>query len=378
MPRKNLTDLAVKAAPIPEKGTATLWDTILSGFGVRVSAKGTRTFIVLIDSGRRQSIGHYPRMTLSEARTEAKRILAEKTLGKVRPKHTAFEDARDEYLAEREPHLRPLTYKLYKRHLTVHYPFKRQSVGDITPRQIVVQLNKLNDTPSEKEHAYRIGRTFFKWCETQHIIDRSPMDKMAKPPKGKSRERVLTDEELKAVYLAVIDGTTTFYRYVGMLITTGQRRTETSYFDREWFTDDTITIPDTVTKNKLEHTFPYGAHTKAILDKCPRLNSSTYLFPSSRSHVRGKETTVISGFSEAKRDLDKLTGVYGWTLHDLRRTFTTNMQRLGIPKEVRDKLINHVSETQSPLDATYNRYGYEKEMKEAIDKYDQFLHNLIA
>ena len=60
-----------------------------------------------------------------------------------------------------------------------------------TVRDILKQIAKLNDRPSEKEHAFRIARTFFKWCVSQHLIDRSPMELLEPPGSGKSRERVL-------------------------------------------------------------------------------------------------------------------------------------------------------------------------------------------
>lgn len=127
-----LTDVAIRAA---EPGTI-LWDGGLKGFGVRC-LKSRKTFIVLIGSGRRQSIGQYgpqkPGLTLSEAREQARDILAEKQLGKVRPKHVAYDDARAEFLNDCEAReLSPLTVRLYRRHLTTHFPFGRKSVGDIT------------------------------------------------------------------------------------------------------------------------------------------------------------------------------------------------------------------------------------------------------
>src|SRR5947199_9170498 len=101
-----LTDAAIRAA----KPNTSVWDSALKGFGVR-AGKGRKTFIVLIGSGRRQALGAYPLLSLSDARTEARRILAEKTLGKVRPKHVAFDDARDDFLKECETRLRPLTVR---------------------------------------------------------------------------------------------------------------------------------------------------------------------------------------------------------------------------------------------------------------------------
>jgi hypothetical protein len=90
-----LTDAAIRAA----KPDTTIWDASLRGFGVR-AGKDRKSFVVLIGSGRRQAIGAYPLLSLSDARTEARRILAEKTLGSVRPKHIAFDDARDDFLKE--------------------------------------------------------------------------------------------------------------------------------------------------------------------------------------------------------------------------------------------------------------------------------------
>src|SRR5882672_286192 len=116
------TDSAIRAAKAPAAGHAYVWDHSLRGFGLRISAKGTKTFCVLIGGGRRQTIGRYgPKpqgLTLGEARDAAKHILAEKTLGKVRPTHTAFEDARDTFLEDCETRLRAITVRLYRRYLT--------------------------------------------------------------------------------------------------------------------------------------------------------------------------------------------------------------------------------------------------------------------
>ena len=93
-----LTELGIKSAQPPDKGTYTLWDDSLKGFDLRVSQGGTKTFIVLIASGRRQKIGRYPTLSLAEARSEAKVVLAEKELGRIRPTHKSCSDAVDEFI----------------------------------------------------------------------------------------------------------------------------------------------------------------------------------------------------------------------------------------------------------------------------------------
>ncbi len=84
--------------------------------------------MVLIASGRRHALGRYPTLTLSKARIEASRILAEKTLGKIRPSHKAFNDAKDEFLKDCEGRVRPRTLKDYTRLLNRHYRFARKSI----------------------------------------------------------------------------------------------------------------------------------------------------------------------------------------------------------------------------------------------------------
>jgi integrase len=368
-----ITDVAIRAA----KPGTTLWDSSLKGFGVRCLESGTKTFIVLIASGRRQSIGRYPIISLADARTEAKRILAEKALGKVRPTHTAFEDARDAFLKECESRLRPITVKLYRRHLATHYAFGRKGVGDITPREIVRNLNALNDRPSEKEHAARIGRTFFTWCVGQHIIDRSPMETIAKPPVGPSRERVLSEEELKAVYKAARTAKTGFHRLICLLIHTGCRRGEMTALKWAYIGSDTISLPAEITKNRRSHAFPIGPATQALLASFPRVEGNPYVFPSSREHVRGKPSAVMTGYSAAKHAFDEACGVTGWTLHDLRRTFSTGLADLDVPPHIIERLLNHASGEISGVAATYNRSRYARPMREAVEKWEAHLAALL-
>jgi len=372
------SDLALRSAKPPPTGYSYIWDTALRGFGLRISWRGTKTFCVLIGDGRRQTIGRYPYpMTLADARVVARRILAEKTLGRIRPKHVAFEDALADFLNECAPRLRPLTHKLYQRHLTLHYPFGRSGVADITPRQLIKQLNALNDRPSEKEHAHRIGRTFFKWCVQQNLIDRSPMENMATPPIGPSRERVLTEDELTAVYRAASSGTTPFHRLVSILLLLGLRKMEAARLEWSFFNEKThtLTIPGELTKNKRTLILPYGSAISAVLERTPKL-SGKHLFPAARGHVKGKPTTVMTGFSSSKKAFDKECGVTDWVLHDCRRVVATGLQKLGTRLEVIECVLNHVSGSRAGIVGVYQRYDYLPEMREALEKWEQHLAHL--
>lgn len=372
-----LSDIAIRAAK-PGAASFTLWDDGIKGFGLRVYPGGAKTFIVLIGPGRRQSIGRYPIISLAAARAEARRILAERTLGKVGPTYHAYEDARDDFLNECAGRLRPLTMKLYRRHLTTHFPFGRKSVGDITAREIVTRLNGLNPTPSEKEHAARIARTFFKWCVGQNLIDRSPMGTVPRPPVGKSRERVLSENELKSVYRTAYTCATGFHRLVCLIIHTGGRRGEVTALRWVNIGSETITFPAETTKQKREHIIPIGPHTAALIERFPKVANSPYVFPAAREHVKGKATTVMTGYSEAKRDFDAACGVTGWTIHDLRRTMMTVMcDQLDIAPHVADRLLAHKGNQPSEAAPIYNRAKYLRQMREAVEKWEAHLTSLL-
>lgn len=104
---------------------------------------------------------------------------------------------------------------------------------------------------------------------------------------------------------------------------------------------------------------------------------SDYLFPASRDTVRGKPTTVFNGWGKAKDEFDKKCGV-DFRLHDLRRTFATNLAALGTPIQVTEKLLNHVSGSLGGIVAIYNRHAYIDEMRAAADAWEAKLSNLAG
>jgi integrase len=376
--RKPLSDATIRAMQPPAKGYKILWDASLRGFGCRISQAGTRAFVVLIASGRPYTIGRYPSLSLSAARTEAKRLLAKKTLGHIRPTHTAFEDAQNHYIEECEQRvcagtMKPTTLKNYKLLLTNYLPFGRQSISDIMPRQILRELDKL--TPSMKEHAFRATRTFFRWAVRQHLLDRSPIENTRSPPRGRSRTRVLSEDELRAVWTTARAGPTPFHAVVALLCLTGQRRGEAVALEWKWIKEDTIEFPAEKAKNGQAWTIPIGPSFMQILNAVPRL-SDRYVFPALRQ--RRHSTTTINGWSKAKARFDRECGVADWQLRDLRRTFATNLQRLGVRVEVTESLLNHVSGTRSGIVGVYQRYQWLPEMREAVLTYERWLTSVSA
>jgi integrase len=392
MPNTALTDLAIRKLEPPPVGQITVWDS-LPGFGLRVSQGGAKSFIVLLGrTGTRHTIGRYPTISLSDARIEAKRILAERTLGKHRPKSVYFDDAQKAFLAEcqrrvEEHSLKARTLSDYTRLLKKHFAFGHRQLSEITDDDITGRLNRIKDAPSERNHALVSIKVFFRWAQRppRRYVAHSPCEGMV-PTKRPSRKRVLADKELAAVYRTALKRDDPFSMIVALLILTGQRRGEIGALQRPWINPEerTITLPDFITKNGREHTFPYEQAASSILKKVPE-QEGDYLFPASRAHVRGKPTTTFNGWPKHKEAFDKVCGVTGWTLHDLRRTFATNLAAHKVPPHVVERLLNHkFGSLQNQTDGTvsavaevYNRHLYLDEMREAVRLWEKRLATLL-
>jgi Arm DNA-binding domain len=157
MPKIALSDTGLRSLKAPAKGTADYWDKSLPSFGVRISQGGTKTFVLNLDKARRK-IGRFPVLSLADARTEAKRILAERTLGRVRPQSISFQSALELFLAEKTKSRRASTADNHRDRLTRHFPFKCQ-ISEITHAEVARRLAKI-PTNAEHDHALSVAKTF--------------------------------------------------------------------------------------------------------------------------------------------------------------------------------------------------------------------------
>ena len=120
-------------------------------------------------------------------------------------------------------------------------------------------------------------------------------------------------------------------------------------------------------KNRKPHTVPYGASVAAILDTLP---NTGLLFPGRNS------ATPFNGFSKSTAAFNrKLVGVAPWTIHDLRRTFSTGLARLRVTPHIKERLLAHAS-AQNSVEAIYDRHAYQEEMREAVMRWEAHLVSL--
>ncbi|MEL7127904.1 MAG: site-specific integrase [Pseudomonadota bacterium] len=367
----SLTDVQIRRLKIPAKGQKTYFDKSLPGFGVRVSQGGSKTFIALCGPARkRHSLGRYPDMSLATARAHAKKVQAEYALDSPisasRPTMT-FEVARDMFLADSQRRNRPRTFVEYRRHLRTHFPFK-ELLNDVDRHQIVRALDKIKDKPSEKKHAFVALRTMMNWCRKRGYLDFSPV-----PPltfKETTRDRILSADELRAVWWRAEEFDYPFGAIVKLLILTGQRRGEITALRRSWLTDELICFPADAVKNGRKHFLPLSDMTRNLVSELPE--RTDLLFP-----ARGKDDSPFNGFSAAKKKFDRDLNIAPYNLHDLRRTFSSNMAKLGTPIHVTEKILNHVSGTISGVAAIYNRYSYQDEMRQALAAHEGYLRAIL-
>jgi len=363
-----LTDMSIKALPAPVKGVTVYFDEVLSGFGVRVSQAGTKSFVLTHGPRRtRETIGRVGVIGLHDARQEAKRRLAEITLGRNRPVTVTWDEAKQEFLDEREPDLKPRTHQDYSYILGRHFRYGPTKLCELAPADLRRNIERLSKTPAEQQHAFVVVRAFLRWAHRKHYLDANPLERMQAPHSYEARERVLTNEELKNIWHAC--GEDTFGRIVKLLILTGQRRGEIAGLTGAMVANSAITFPSTHTKNSKVHSFPLGCAAKALLE--PRVSTNALFFP-----ALGKNSP-FNGWSKSKFNLDKRSGVYGWQLHDLRRTFASGLASIAVPIPVIERLLNHISGSFAGIVGVYQRYDYFPEMQDAISRWETHVQSLV-
>ncbi len=332
----------------PSDKQVTYWDSNLAGFGVMVSPGGTKTFTMQIGKARkRTSLGRYPIITLAEARAEAKKYMAQVTLGK----HMApnwplssligrFEDD----LVSKAPRTQE-SYRWLLGRLPKHFTVKR--IGDITPEDIKDATKKLS--PSVESHTLAVLKILFRYAIRHNYIDKNPAQAFSVKP-SQSRRRILTDAELAKVWRAL--GDDTYSQIVKIIILCGCRKNEVANLSVH---EDMATLAAEHSKNKKQHTFPLPQAAIELL----------------------KTDLTFSGWSRAKKRLDRLSGVTDYCIHDLRRTFISTHARIGTPLHVAELLVGHISGSFGGVVGTYNLHKYENEMRLATDAYTKHLATIL-
>lgn len=374
-----LTNQSVLALVRPEgRPQITVFDDEVPGFGVRVSAK-TRVWIISyrnkLGQSKQVTIGRVGLLSATEARKAAADMLSRVRLGS--DPHTERKAAKvaasvtfgsqiEAYLETRRRDVSASYHRDLTRSLNVDLaPLHRIPVADMTHGQVHEQIERIaRDHPHAAKQARAGLSRFFKTMVSKGIAPRNPVVDVETPATPGARDRVLKDDELRAVWRATAGGDE-FSQIVRLLILSGQRREEVSgmLWDEVDLANATWSLPGSRTKNGLPHEVPLSAPMLEILQRRDDVRLE------GRTHVFGRSgRTGFSGFSKGKALLDERCPLAShWRIHDLRRSVSTGLARLRVRHEVIEALLNHVSGAKSGVAGTYNRHLYDAEKREALD-----------
>lgn len=365
--KQQLTDVSVRQLKASAKQFK-VWDTKTPGFGIIVGST-TKTWFAVYGRARKfKALGRYPELSLADARTAAKKLLLERSS---RAASKSFGEALDLYYAVHFPTLRPSSAYALKGLMERHYrSWAHKDLDDIEPGEVVRYLDTLLKTPTERHKAFKELRAFLRWCVGRQYMHTSPCEALKGPETPKSRERVLSDAELVAVWRAAEEMSGNFSKIVRLLILTGMRRGECAklrgeYLDRQ---KCILTLPGAVTKNSREHQIHFGPMTAALLPP----TQIGWLFP-----AKGRPQNAFNGFAQPKQAIEEKSGV-SFGLHDLRRTFSTKLAELKVAPHIIERLLNHIRGELSSIARIYNRHTYADECREALALWERHVAKLLA
>ena len=242
-------------------------------------------------------------------------------------------------------------------------------LDEIERKDVMRNLDELRDRPTSQNYAFTALKVFFNWALRNELCTNHPIAADKKPNRLQARERVLNDKKLGTLFSHTINNRSLFNDIVSLLILTGQRCSEITELEWSEIDDGFIELGGARTKNRRPHRIPLSKTARHIIET--REGNDRFLFP---SLLPGK---TFDGFRRAKARIDKELGPAHYTLHDLRRTFSSNMARLGTPMHVFEKILNHVSGSFGGVAGVYNRHSYAEEMRAALAAYDEFLCGFV-
>jgi integrase len=195
------------------------------------------------------------------------------------------------------------------------------------------------------------------------MLETNPCYKLPRPAKEVKRAHVINDDDLATIWHAATLEGYPFGTIVKLLMLTLQRRAEVAGMRRSEldFKNNVWILPPHRTKNGHEHRVPMTPRFKAIIKTIPFNKDSDLLFPNITNPDK-----PFQSFGNAKANLDITAGITGWTLHDLRRTGDTRLAGYLVPKEDREKLMNHLSGMFKGVGGIYDRNKYEKQKANAL------------
>ena len=366
-------------------------DELLPGFFLRVTPQGTRTFGIVYTTrdGRLRRctlgpVGPVGPVGLSEARARAKRLRGAVAQGEdphgdqmkaKRQRLTAasVEDLVEAFLASKEALAwRPKTRQEFARILRVEVV---PALGHLKPEEVKrgeirALVDRLSDrAPVMANRVFEVTRRLYTWAIGKDLVETSPCVGLSKPSPETQRDRVLTEDEIRAVWAGCDVEPGIIADAFRLMLVTAQRRGEVLSMrwqdvDGSWWT-----IPAELAKNGLAHRVPLSRQALAILERLRKRAKGPWVFPSPTTD------RPIENPQKAAERLRERSKVPDLRLHDLRRTAASLMIGMGISRLTVKKILNHA---ERDVTAVYDRHSYDPEKRTALEAWGRRLEAVVS
>lgn len=418
-----LSEAAIKALPVPEAGNEVTYfagDKLQgkiapAGFGVRVTAGGSRAFVLnyrVAGRERRYTIGDWQgtggAWSVIAAVDEALKLRKQVDKGNdpqqakddsraTSPASKRVSDLLDDWLAR---YVNAKDHPLRTAHdieraleRLVKPAIGKLGIYELRRSHVVEMLDTIEDEngPVMADRTLAYVRKAFTWYAARDDQFNLPIVRgMARTkPKERARQRILADDEIRDVWAALdqVEKPSCYARFVRSLLLTAQRRNEVAKMQWPEIDGETWIIPAERYKTKIENVVPLSKSASDVIGTKPEprkgrdgrpLKQGPYVFSTTDGHE------PFGGYSKAKRDLDAKVAeirkkggrgpIAPWVLHDLRRTGRSLMSRAGVPSDIAERVLGHVI---PGVRGTYDRHAYFDEKRDALEKLAAMLDRIL-
>lgn len=391
-----LTDRTLRSLIAAATHRHDLWDSTVSGFGVRLSPGGHCSFVVRYRVGgrlRRFTIGLYPRISLASARETAREALRDAHHGTDRAaekiearRAETFAELASEYIERHaskkrsgREDIRLLNGSPHKKKTgkTPHVPIVKRwgtrKVKDIQRRDVRALLDEIAArAPIMANRTLALVRKMFNFAIEHDWLEVTPCQMIKRLAPERQCDRVLSEDEIRGLWKALDREDAVIAAVFRLRLLTAQRGGEVLGatwaevdLQRGWWT-----IPAERSKNGLAHRVPLSPPAVRVLKSLSSLTGeSQWVFPSPK-----KEDASIAHAQKAIERVVERSGVH-FRGHDLRRTAASLMVGAGVPRLVVSKILNHV---ETGVTAVYDRHSYDPEKRAALDSWGKRLEQIVT
>lgn len=368
-----------------------VYDTYSKGLVLRVAKTGRKTFVFrfrMDGKHRRMTIGEFPDMRLSKARSETADLKYKVRKG-VNPQGIKKKDQKKNfaYLAgefkdKHFPKLRESTKESYGYVIdNILLPeFGTTELKNISKHDIISMLDRKaykDNSPALANKTRSVLSKIFNFAVKRDLAKNNLVSLTPTYKEGRnSRDRYYSEDEIIELWdyfnnIQEITGS-----ILKILLVCGQRKTETMRIRWDDISDNnkTWTIPADIAKNNQSHQVPLSELAVSIITNLkPYTGDKTYVFSSPK-----KQNEPILNLSRHRYVIKRQTSVSDFRIHDLRRTMATYMAKIGVSRVILGKLLNHKGLSgDDHVTAIYDRHSYMREKRQAMGTWSEKLLSIL-